>query len=263
MNHDHRQPSAELDPDIDAYRVLPGAVSPDTVARIRQIADQTRSWTEEALDAGIDVEKHAAGWLRADTWGLEPAFRAGTMRENAADTLRALMDETGLVPLANRCVGEDGLLSLSFSVFRRQRPQSKSALAWHKDAKVYGPGVRSLNVWIPLDPCGEHGPGLELIDVCLAGLAPGTHYNRQRGQPLSDGYDAFLEAIKAVPSNPVFAPGDLLVFHERTIHRTAQADHYQHPRTALELRFFNRTPTGFLWGMNVPLRDFQRLGLAS
>ena len=69
--------------------------------------------------------------------------------------------EVGLERLIGAYLGERPTLSVEKTTLRRvdtatQHPE------WHQDGAFRGKGVRTVNAWIALSPCGRDAPGLSI-----------------------------------------------------------------------------------------------------
>ena len=86
-----------------------------------------------------------------------------------------------------------------------------------------------VTCWIPLTPCGDDAPGLELLGQRFDRLLP----------PADLAHARVIERF--VPEKfwrPVMEPGDALLFHGDLLHRTHVTPTMTKDRTSLELRFF-------------------------
>lgn len=132
--------------------------------------------------------------------------------------------------------GERPYFSLQKSTLRRSLPRHKM-VAWHQDGSFLGEGVRTINVWVALSPCGgdRPSPGLEIVPRRFDEILPVV------GDPTphSVDYDLVDELTADLPTVlPTFDPGDGLVFDERYLHRTHLSPAMTEIRYALECWFF-------------------------
>lgn len=107
--------------------------------------------------------------------------------------------------LLRHVMGPECALMLQHSYPRRQGRYAEHAIAWHQDAQFLGP-LPVVNTWIPLTPAGGDYPGVAF------------------GEP-----ESFVV--------PVLQPGDLLLFHAFTPHRTHLPTGCQQERISGELRW--------------------------
>lgn len=115
--------------------------------------------------------------------------------------------------LLRTLLGDSFALMVKNAYPRRQGGEHREhAIAWHQDALFLGP-LPAINTWIPLTPAGGDYPGLELI------LGDDQHWI------------------------PILCPGDVLVFHPLTHHRTFLPDNKHTTRISSELRWLK--PEGF------------------
>jgi hypothetical protein len=92
--------------------------------------------------------------------------------------------------------------------------------AWHQDGAFLGKPIRTLNVWLALSPAGRDSPGLDVLPRRLDSIVePGT-----QGAifPWAVTPDMVERAAEGTPvCRPIFEPGDVLLFDELFLHRTA------------------------------------------
>ena len=156
----------------------------------------------------------------------------------AADSPRVLswfldaMAGTRLFEVIGRHLGEPPQLSVNKLALRRVG--SDAHPTWHQDGSFLGE-VRAVNVWLALTRCGPgtDAPGLDLIPLRLDELAEvGTAGSRIQ-HAVSPEVVASLVGDVAV-EQPLFEPGDALLFDERFLHRTGVLPGQATPRRAIE-----------------------------
>jgi hypothetical protein len=156
----------------------------------------------------------------------------------AADSPRGLFDmldaieAAGVDRLIAEYLGERPALSVNKCVLRRVGELDGSD--WHQDGAFLGSGIRTVNAWLALSPCGVDAPGLDLVPRRLPILATGTdgaHFDWAVGPGLVE--HAALDA-------PVVRPeaGDVLLFDHHLLHRTAHEPTMTQSRYAIETWFF-------------------------
>lgn len=136
---------------------------------------------------------------------------------------------------------------LQYSTFRRQAPVGGNPpVPFHQDAMFLGQ-QKGLNLWMPLTPCGENHPGLEVVAQPVQVLWE-SDFVQQGGIPnLEMGYEALAIAPQRLEAvfmhddfwHPIMQPGDVLVFNNLTLHRTYLRPGMQQPRISFELRCIN------------------------
>ncbi len=104
---------------------------------------------------------------------------------------------------------------------------------WHQDGAFLGEGIRALNVWIALTPCGRDSPGLDLLprrlDEIVETGTRGSYFD------WAVGGDLVAELAQETPVvRPEFAAGDALLFDEMYLHRTATDPSMLHSRYTIE-----------------------------
>lgn len=125
--------------------------------------------------------------------------------EEYAQWHQELLRHTPFRQLLRHVMGPECALMLQHSYPRRQGRYAEHAIAWHQDAQFLGP-LPVVNTWIPLTPAGGHYPGVAF------------------GTP-----ESFTV--------PVLQPGDVLLFHAFTLHRTHLPIGSTQERISSELRW--------------------------
>jgi hypothetical protein len=214
--------------------------------------------TTEALRAAIEEAQNACRAENPDPqWYSQPslptrklAFDLAGARNFAhnsggclaADSPRAMFmicdmfERSGITALAENYLGEAP--ALSASKFMLWRVSAGPAAGWHQDGRFLGEGmgIASLNVWTALTDCGETAPGMEIV------LEYPDHYIQAAEDSAFDWAvsDAQVDEIrKRVPVViPKFQAGDMLMFDQWLLHRTARRPDMTGTRYAIESWFF-------------------------
>jgi hypothetical protein len=121
---------------------------------------------------------------------------------------------------------------------------------WHQDGSFMG-DTRALNVWVALSDCGVDAPGLEFVPRRLDDLVEtGGEGSGAEHLDSPDGGEVSPKTVLVAPNdaervageigvkNPRFAPGDVMLFDDRFLHRTASSPEMTRPRYAIESWFF-------------------------
>ncbi len=125
---------------------------------------------------------------------------------------QALLQHRPFQQVLRSFFGDRCALMIQNSYPRRQgRSRSEHAIDWHQDQAFLGP-LPVINTWIPMTPAGGNYPGVELA------LSSGACWI------------------------PELQPGDVLIFHAFTRHRTFLPDNFNE-RISSELRWI--APAGF------------------
>jgi hypothetical protein len=145
----------------------------------------------------------------------------------------------GLLDLAHSYLGEPPLIAADKTTLRRADPSVGGA--WHQDGKFMG-DVNALNVWLALSRCGDEAPGLDIVPKRLE-----QHVTTQTDEAWLDNMVSQRMAEEAAGETPIlrpiFEPGDVLLFDELFLHKTASDPAMLNPRYAIENWFFG--PSGF------------------
>jgi hypothetical protein len=210
----------------------------------------------DAFDAWVADPSATGSWFTpfepGPTYPRFPPVRRQWIRQAGgvlvADSPRLLFDvldllgSAGMLEIIAEYLGEPPVLSVDKSTLRRVTPDKEPS--WHQDGSFLGEGVRTVNTWVALSPCGgdADAPGLELIPRRFEALAPaGTPGAKVRIEVAPD--EVARAAAGAPVLRPVFEPGDALVFDELFLHRTATSPGMTGVRYALESWFF--APSSF------------------
>jgi hypothetical protein len=204
--------------------------------------------------AGFDA--HASGASADDTapWFAplkpRPEYSVGVkrkwVRESGgvwtADSPRVLsdlvdtIDAVGLRLAISAYFGERPVLSVNKCTLRRVGLDPTNA-NWHQDGAFLGDGIRSVNVWLSLSHCGRDAPGLDIVpkrlDHVVETGGDGAMFDWAVGQGAVDRVSSASPVCR-----PVFEPGDVLLFDDLFLHRTAVDSNMSRARYAIETWFF-------------------------
>jgi hypothetical protein len=169
-------------------------------------------------------------WVR-DSGGVWTADSPRVLAD-LVDTLHAV----GLAPMITAYLGERPVLSVNKCTLRRVGTEPGNA-NWHQDGAFLGDGIRSLNVWLSLSDCGVDAPGLDVVprrfDRVLETGTEGAIF------PWTVGPGVIERVSEDAPvCRPVFEPGDVLLFDDLFLHRTAADPTMTRLRHAIETWFF-------------------------
>jgi hypothetical protein len=149
------------------------------------------------------------------------------------------MESAGLRDLITAYLGEHPAVSAQKCTLRKAEPTVIGA--WHQDGAFMG-DVRSLHVWVALSHCGDEAPGLDLVPRRLDELVPtggeGTMIADQVSQATAERAAGEIGILR-----PIFEPGDVMLFDDLFIHKTASGPAMSKPRYAIESWFFG--PSAF------------------
>jgi len=158
----------------------------------------------------------------------------------AIDSPRGLFDtietfaQLGLDELATGFFGERPALLAKKWTFRRILATDPEA-DWHQDGAFMGKDIRSLDVWVSLSHCGRDAPGLDFVARRLEDvLDTGTDGARMCW---TVGPGMVDRVAKGDLVQPVFEPGDALLFDHLLLHRTGTRPGMTGDRYAIEAWF--------------------------
>jgi hypothetical protein len=147
-----------------------------------------------------------------------------------------LLDSLRIVDTFAGYLGERPALSIGKTTLRRV-PRTLQLTGWHQDGAFLGKGIRSVNLWLCLSPCGEDAPGLEIVPRRLDHIVEtgthGTFFDWSVGDGMVERVAGDTPVV-----GPVFGPGDALLFDELLLHRTSLPPKMTRDRYAIESWFF-------------------------
>ncbi len=151
------------------------------------------------------------------------------------DAIFASYEAAGLRTVLTGYLGERPALSANKTTLRRARLEGKSD--WHQDGAFLGSGIRALNVWVALTDCGVDAPGMDLVPRRFE-----TIQETGTGGAIFDwavGPETVARlAVDAPVVRPHFRAGDVMLFDDLFLHRTALDPSMTHTRHAIESWFF-------------------------
>ena len=220
--------------------IVRGLVDADSVQRL--VADIDNSLAAYDAEENLDDRSELAGWYQH----FEPdrvsdrarkRFRGAVMTVESPPTLFDLIDtfeRVGLGDLVRGYFGEPPMLLARKGTLRRMAHGGKTG-GWHQDGAFMGADIRSLNIWLALTHCGDDAPGLDLVGRRLDGLV-------QTGEGAFADWatdpDVAEQAAAGAIERPIFDPGDVLLFDQLNLHRTAIDPGMDKDRYAIETWLF-------------------------
>lgn len=229
--------------------LLPGALDRSLVADLARAAGERYRWIERTAlrDRPPGVE---AGLPRG--WRFVPTASSLSLEaldeEAGLDVARTLATTRPLGGILASLHQGPFSIDLDHAWLRRQYapdryPRWHAPHGWHQDgalghdfaadptpdASGRGGLLPVVTCWIPLDPCGRDAPGLELIATRLDRLLAPAELTERAVSDAFGGADAWT---------PEMQPGDVLLMHGGTLHRTHVTAGMTGDRTSVELRVF-------------------------
>jgi hypothetical protein len=189
-------------------------------------------WRPEGSGEELTATRLGRRWVRSGGG----AWLADSPR--AAFEVLDTYDRVGLREVIETYLGERPALSVQKSTLRRV-PLDLNGADWHQDGAFLGSGIRTINVWLALTDCGTVAPGLDIvprrIDTILETGTRGAWFEWSVGQELVDQVSS---GAGAPVVRPEFSAGDVLLFDEMNLHRTALEPTMTVERYAIETWFF-------------------------
>jgi hypothetical protein len=169
-------------------------------------------------------------WVRA-SGGLWTADSPRMLFE-----LMELVEDTGVAALIEAYFGERPALSANKCTLRRVPTDTNTN--WHQDGAFLGRGVRSLNLWLALSPCGLDAPGLDIVPQRFDEILPTGTEGALFDWSVSPQVVEDAAGGPAEVMSPEFGPGDALLFDHMFLHRTGIRPGMTQERWAIESWFF-------------------------
>ena len=159
----------------------------------------------------------------------------------AVDSPRSLFDlvetfrEIGLDQTIAAYLGESPALSVKKCTLRRV--PASTGTNWHQDGAFLGDGIRTLNVWVALSPCGEDSPSLDIVPRRMERIietgTDGALFDWSVGEDAVDRARGDAPIVR-----PHFEAGDAMLFDEMFLHRTGVSAGMTRDRYTIESWFF-------------------------
>ena len=225
----------------DGYAVWPDALDDDLVRTLKNETDELYQRIDELRE-------------RLGPWGVERQLPELRFLPTASSfAMGALPSGTDVVGALSRAwiepieyfLGGPAVCDLDLCWVRRQypgvdAPPEHAGHSWHQDgacghdfttAKPSNGLARMLTLWITLDDCGLHAPGLELIAGSPVELCLPTQLDRQ-----------LLSERAAALRRPRLQAGDAIAMTGHILHRTHVTSDMSRTRSCVELRFLLANP---------------------
>jgi len=227
------------------------AISIEAIAAARLAAEECFALIEELIAAvGIDEAVNR----------LPPHYRFQptctsisplALTDRAWQRVLRDLQNSYISRLLEKWLGDWVVCSLDRSWLRKQYAphryhQRHAPHSWHQDGglgaqvvfqELEGEGfylsaplTHLVTCWLPLTPCGRDRPGLECALPAGKGLINYRYL-----------HEAVIRREFAEFWQPEMQPGDLLVLHKGTLHRTHVKESMGSDRLAIDFRFFART----------------------
>jgi hypothetical protein len=141
----------------------------------------------------------------------------------------------GLRSVVSDYLGSRPVLSANKCTLRRVSVKTNGD--WHQDGAFLGSGIRAINMWLTLTACGVDAPGLDLVprrfDSIVETGTGGAHFDWAVGPEVVKRVSADVGVVR-----PQFDAGDLLIFDDLFLHRTAVEPEMTRERHAIEMWCF-------------------------
>lgn len=200
-----------------------GLLTAEQAVEMRALVERAFAGRERVLaDPGSDSPDWVPfepGRERASGFGADGFVR--TVDAPAAlRTLAGYFARTGVTTAVTDYLGERPAMIANKWVLRCS-PSGKAGTDYHQDGAFLGEGIRIVDCWIALSPCGPGTgrPAIDLVPRRFGAVIPSPP-DAAFGWSLTE-QAVHAEMPGAPVASPVFAPGDALFFDELLPHRTS------------------------------------------
>jgi hypothetical protein len=225
--------------------IVRGLLDGSRVERLTRDIDQALASAEAHLNGAPDSET-APWWV---PFKPQAPYQVGGGRQWiwdqgsvwAVDSPRGLfdlieiMDEIGLVHTIADYLGERPALSVKKCTLRRV--PASTGTNWHQDGAFLGQGIRTLNAWIALTPCGDDSPSLDIVPRRMSGIVEtgtdGALFDWSVGEGAVERARGDVPVVR-----PRFEAGDAMLFDDLFLHRTGVSPGMTRDRYTIEAWFF-------------------------
>jgi hypothetical protein len=219
-------------------------IGPAEVERLRDAVE--RSFDARDARKANRLDPADAGWFSPFEEGTEHTRFPSKRFVRIIDSPRALYvllevyADSGLLGIVEEHLGERPALSAHKCALRRLAAEpGERSTDYHQDGAFLGDGIRTVNVWLALTPCGGElaAPAVDVvpkrIDHILDTGVDGAHLDWTVSE------NVVARAAAGIPiERPRFDAGDAMLFDELMVHRTALDDRMTDERMAVESWFF-------------------------
>lgn len=155
---------------------------------------------------------------------------------HAMFVLHEILADLGLLGMVTEYLGARPVMSAHKSTLRRVPVDAVGG--WHQDGAFLGAGVRAFNIWIALTDCGVDAPGLDILPCRLDHIVPtgteGSYFEWAVSDRLVDELATTTPVVR-----PELRAGDMVIFDEMLLHRTAVDPAMTRDRHAVEFWCFS------------------------
>jgi len=239
--------------------VLRGAIAEHGCLLVRGAVDEARG---QALADSIDRAFSARAEATAGDPGteqVETAWFSPRRREPRVDPLHRtfatqtsglllcdtprmmyevleLYTDLGLAAVATEFLGGRPVLSANKCTIRRITLDTTGG--WHQDGRFLGDGLRALNIWLALTPCGIDAPGLDVVPRRLETFVDTGTSGAYFDWAVSDAVAEDAAGAEGIV-RPELGIGDMILFDEMMLHKTAMTPEMTRERHAIEMWCFS------------------------
>jgi hypothetical protein len=225
--------------------VVRGLIPAPRVARLCEVIDRAF----EAFDATVagNARPEMAAWFdpfeamphadEARAWARKAGgiFTADSPR--AFFEFLATMQELGIDRLITAYLGERPTLSAEKCMLRKTDP-GQFMSNWHQDGAFLGDGIRTVDAWFALSPCGIDAPGMDVLPFRIDRLLTTGEGDNAAFDWTVSAETLISEFPDAQVWRPVFEPGDAIFLDHLSLHRTGAYPGMTKLRYALESWWF-------------------------
>ncbi len=226
----------ELSPEALTGATLGGAITNHGCVRVDGLIDEATSErlrnridaafeARERVIAGAPLEDaapsfvpYAPGQEKAQGFGGELFIRLVDSPEALCDVID-VFTAVGIRRAVMEYLGERPAAIANKWILRRS-PTGVMLGDFHQDGAFLGEGIRTVDCWVALSHCGPGTgrPAIDLVPRRMDGVLPSGEGSTFSWSLAEDTVTATIPDVEI--ASPVFAPGDVLFFDERLVHRT-------------------------------------------
>lgn len=147
--------------------------------------------------------------------------------------LLEVYEALGLRDIIQDFLGDRPVMSANKCTLRKVDPDQLGG--WHQDGAFLGDHIRAINIWLALSDCGVDAPGLDIVPTRIDHIVETGTEGAYFDWAVSDQK---IEELEFDVVRPAFSAGDLVIFDEMMLHRTATAPTMTLHRHAIEFWCF-------------------------
>lgn len=243
--------------DVHGAAVVTGAFAPGEIAgfhdEVTALFERIAGEDEATLAADLGIEADELREARRTGGLASTSFSHAVFGDPDRFNLlvAAKLAAPPMLDMLRTVMGPGIRVGARKATVRYRDPQAPgNALPFHQDGANFddralfrSPDPAMLTLWVPFAACDGTRPGIEFVDGAPPDILPPVAEPATLYGAIESDLSGLPEAARRVWS-PRLAVGDVAIFTERTLHRSAVDAAMRLPRTSLDIRVFTpaRTP---------------------